>query len=364
MRGRGGLSRAIILLGPWLVASCAPPSGLSQFPAPEAQQLRLRDREDVAAMRAHGWAVLAGVTRPAGGGTPAFARWPSLSDAFARGPSFRRIDQIETGMPVRQGAGAPMMMRVQFNAPAYRHIRARRLFRRATLAAINAGFAADTPTERRAIAPFPRDSLAIKTVWTVVHADRPTPVSVWDGAGEAEPAAWPRTVTVGPGGVPLSRFHHLPIAAADLETIRAIDPSAQAGDHLVLLAIHLTTREIPDWIWATWWWHDRPDAGPFAAGRPAALGGAWRNYLMDVAYSAETPREADGGANAVFNPYLETSPGGHASNCMACHQGAVWTPTGPAPFLPVTRGARPPDDPRFRTGTRLDFMWSIAREAR
>jgi hypothetical protein len=48
---------------------------------------------------------------------------------------------------------------------------------------------------------------------------------------------------------------------------------------------------------------------------------------------------------------------------MACHQGAVWTAAGPAPFLPPTRGSRPPGDPRFQAATRLDFMWSIAREA-
>ena len=108
-------------------------------------------------------------------------------------------------------------------------------------------------------------------------------------------------------------------------------PSAQAGDQLVLLAMHLTTREIPDWIWTTYWWHDRPDAGPFAADRPAAVAGVWRNYLMDVAYSAATPAEADGAPNIAFNPYLETFAAGTRSNCMACHQGAVWTPSGAAP---------------------------------
>ena len=356
--------RCALAIVPLLIAGCA----LPRYPAPEAQQLRLRDGGDVAAMRAHGWAVLTEAVRPGADGGPRFAGWRTLAETFGEGRTaglgFRRIDQLETGLPVRQGAGAPMLMLVQLNEPAYRHIRAQGLYRRATLAALNARFTADATPDRRTIAPFPRDSLAIKTVWTVARARGLTPISVWDGAGPAEPAGWPRTVRIGRGGVPLGRFHHIPIAAADLPAIQAIDPSAQAGDRLVLLAVHLTTREIPDWIWATWWWHDRPDEGPFAAGRPAALGGAWRHYLMDVAYSAETPREADGTPNRVFNPYLETSSGGHVSNCMACHQGAVWTPSGPAPFLPVTRGARPPDDPLFRTGMRLDFMWSIATEAR
>jgi mono/diheme cytochrome c family protein len=164
--------------------------------------------------------------------------------------------------------------------------------------------------------------------------------------------------------VPLAHFHHLRIGAGELAAVRAIDTSARPGDWLVLLALHVTTKEIPDWVWATYWWHDRPEAGPFAAGRPATLAGPWRNYLLDISYSSDTPREADGAPNIAFNPYVEVFPAGTRSNCAACHQGAVWTPSGAPPFLPVRRGARAADDPLFRTGTRLDFMWSIATEAR
>lgn len=85
---------------------------------------------------------------------------------------------------------------------------------------------------------------------------------------------------------------------------------------------------------------------------------------MDVAYSMETPREADGTPNVTFNPYMEVFPAGTRSNCMACHQSAVWTASGAPPFLPVTRGARAANDPRFAGSMRLDFMWSIATEAR
>jgi hypothetical protein len=354
------VKRAFVMLA-LLAAACAGPAL-----APEAAQLALRDRGDEAAMRAHAWATFAGVTAAGRDGAPAFARWHSLGQAFGGAAGFRRVEDFGTGAPVLLGSGAPMLSLVLFNEPTFRHIRALRLDRRATLARLNAGFAADAPAERRQIAPFPRDSLAIKTIWTLVHAAGVTPISVWDGAGAGAPAAWPRHVLVDPAGragVPLARFHHRRIAARELAAVRAIDPSARAGDYIVLLALHLTTREIPDWIWATYWWHDRPDAGPYAAGRPAAVTGAWRNYLMDVAYSAESPREPDGGANIAFNPYLETFAGGHQSNCLACHQGAVWTPAGAPPFLPVTRGGRATDDPRFAGATRLDFMWSIALEA-
>jgi hypothetical protein len=142
-----------------------------------------------------------------------------------------------------------------------------------------------------------------------------------------------------------------------------VEPDAEAGDYAVLIGMHLTTKEIPDWVWGTFWWHDRPNDGPFAANRPASVAGVWRNYLMDVAYSMETPREYDGTPDAVFNPYLEAGfPDGLASNCMTCHQRAVW-PSGPGDFLPVTRGARPANDPVFRNSTKLDFLWSISLES-
>jgi hypothetical protein len=367
------MSRVLILLS-LLAASCAPAAGVGHFPANEAAQLRLRDAQDQTAMRRHGWRVLADVTRPGRGGAPAWQGWAPLTRTFGSSDAnrlrpFRRIDIAETpGIALLQASGAPLLSLVLFNGPAFRHIRRQQLFRRARLDAINAGFGAATPLAAREIAAFPRDAMAVKTVWAVVHAGAPTPISVWEGSGDGpdgnRPARWPRTVLVGGPGTPLDHFYHVPIGAADLAAVRPIDPSAQAGDHLVLLAMHVTTREIPDWIWATYWWHDRPDAGPFAADRPAAVAGVWRNYLMDVAYSMETPAEADGGANIAFNPYLETFAAGTRSNCMACHQGAVWTANGAAPFLPVTRGPRRPDDPRFAGATRLDFMWSIATEAR
>lgn len=366
--------RRVFVILPLLAASCAPSSGVGHIPANEAAQLRLRDGEDEAAMRRHAWQVLADVTRPGRDGAPAWLGWAPLTRTFGSAEAhsalpFRRMDVAETpGIALLQASGAPLLSLVLFNDPAHRHIRRHGLYRRARLDAINAGFGAAAPLAARTIAPFPRDAIAVKTVWTVVHAARPTPISVWDGEGDAadgnRPARWPRTVAAGSAAAPLDDFFHIPIGADALPAVRAIDPSAEPGDRLVLLAMHLTTREIPDWIWTTFWWHDRSDAGPFAADRPAAVQGVWRHYLMDAAYSAARPAEADGSANIAFNPYLETFAAGTRSNCLACHQGAVWTPNGAAPFLPVTRGPRPADDPRFAGGTRLDFMWSIATEAR
>jgi len=361
------MSRAIILAA-LLAAGCA------AFPAPQAQQLALRDRQDAPAMRQHAWALLERVTRPDRTGLPAWESWSPLARTFGHETGnvrpFRLVEEPEVpGVALLQASGEPLLSLVLFNPAADRHIRENGLFRRATLDSINARFDPGTPLAQRQIPPFPRDAMAMKTVWAVVREAGITPISVWDGgdAGEGEnpPARWPRTVAVDPS-LPgsLDRFYHVRIAPQDIASVRAIDPDARPGDYLILLGLHLTTKEIPDWVWTTYWWHDRPDEGPYAADRPAALAGPWRNYLMDVAYSMETPREADGTPNIAFNPYFEVFPAGTRSNCMACHQGAVWTASGAPPFLPVTRGARVANDPRFAGATRLDFMWSIATEAR
>jgi hypothetical protein len=90
--------------------------------------------------------------------------------------------------------------------------------------------------------------------------------------------------------------------------------------------------------------------------------GVWRNYLMDVAYSEDTPREYDGTPNSAFNPWLEARfQRGMASNCMTCHHRAVWTPVR---FLPVTRGRPQANDPAFANDKmNLDFLWSLAFES-
>jgi hypothetical protein len=137
------------------------------------------------------------------------------------------------------------------------------------------------------------------------------------------------------------------------------------GDYLVLVAMHIATKEISDWVWATIWWHDQPEEGAFARARPDTVRGAWRNYLMDVAFDDALPQAADGGPHVSFNPWLEArfpdqgSGGGTVSNCMTCHRRASY----PAiRFLPITRGQADLNrDPAYATDRlRTNFLWSIA----
>ncbi len=131
-------------------------------------------------------------------------------------------------------------------------------------------------------------------------------------------------------------------------------------DYLALVAVHITTRETPNWFWATLWWHDVPDEAPFGQDRPATVGFPFDQFRMNVAQSADLPAEADGSQHISFNPYLE---GGFAlgteSNCLACHQRATWTANGPGEVYPVMRGSISPDDPFFAGKLQTHFLWSL-----
>jgi hypothetical protein len=149
----------------------------------------------------------------------------------------------------------------------------------------------------------------------------------------------------------------------------ALGREIRSGDYLALVAANLATKELPDWIWVTFWWHDRPDEGPFASGRPASLEKAWRNYRMATTFDSNLPASADGGPQICFDPWLEGrfpdggQGNGMVSNCIACHRRASYPPIG---FLPVTRGM--PDlkrDPAYAPGRlRTGFLWSISLHAR
>lgn len=131
-------------------------------------------------------------------------------------------------------------------------------------------------------------------------------------------------------------------------------------DYLALVAIHITTREAPDWVWATLWWHDAPDEAPFGQDRPETVGFPFDQFRMNVAQSADVPVEADGSQHISFNPYLEAGFAlGTESNCLACHQRATWTANGPGEVYPVLRGSISPDDPFFAGKLRTHFLWSL-----
>ncbi len=387
---------------------------------------RLRRTGDLRAQRRHVWAVvgrLAGARTEAG--TPAFESWHGEAAVFAAPGAApgRGIRGFARGTPESSSATSadpasasasasadiPVLTFTLYNDAAFRHIRRHRLYLRSTLAHLAGSGAADAEIAGdRTVPAFPPQAVVLKTAWWPVARREVTALPVWDPADNAPRRAgndytsWTRAVAIDPrtpaatsrtapidfagrafphaDRVALGAFHHV-VVTPTMARILGRDPGAQklaaivlgrpieAGDYLVLVGGNLATKEIRDWVWAAFWWHDRAEAGPFGADRPATLPAPWRNYLLAVAFDAERPAAADGGPHVCFNPWLEGRfpDGGHGggtvSNCPACHRRASFPALA---FLPVTRGAPDlPADPAYGAGrVRTNFLWSLALHAR
>ncbi|MEX2206690.1 MAG: hypothetical protein WEF50_10730 [Myxococcota bacterium] len=369
------------------------------FPADGAELLNALKAGDEARLRSHGWLVFAGLTQPARPDDPAgealWETWYPGEEVFGSAvvPEAVRTLKRQLRVPRQfsalpgarpQAVGESQLAFTLFSQELKDHTRSNKLHLKATMEGINNGWTSGTPTRDRKVADYPVKAMSLKTVWMPVRKQGITALPVWDeqptvvNAPAQDVPTWKRKVAVDPARavvpdgetanlpgfpgsrvVPLSSFYHFAMNAEQAETF-----GVSEGDYAVLVAMHYTTKEIPDWVWATFWWHDKPNEGRFARNRPdeGKLRSPWRNYLMDVSYDMSSPEEDNGTPNAVFNPWLEARfPDGVNSNCMTCHQRAVWKPETPN-FLPVTRGAASEDDAIFRGGTKADFLWSLLFE--
>jgi len=387
------------------------------YPADKATLEQYRQAGNLPALRKHSWMLFAGMTQEKPDGTPNWETWYRADEVFRppgptpQGPR-RIIMRFETPNQFRhpgagpQAPGESLMSFVLFNWEGYNHIRTNELFLRSKLDAINASFPASATWDTRKIPDFPERAMTIKPFWWPAAGDAKTPLPVWDDEPtrpiqEGNPyTTWKRVVAVDgtmqnvPAGtftdirfngrlfshahvVGLDRFYAVKIDDAMLQGIlsnpdsgilvtiqRVLGRDLRAGDYLLYLGMHVTSKEIDDWTWQTFWWHDEPNDGPYAADRPDAVKGVWRNYLMVNADDQVTPKEPNGAPHISFNPWLEAGfPNGPVSNCMSCHHRASYP--GTISFLPVTRGLPDPaNDPAFAAGRlQTDFMWSIRDRA-
>lgn len=171
--------------------------------------------------------------------------------------------------------------------------------------------------------------------------------------------------------VPLKSFYY--VRATDAATVEKLNQGLigqltqrfwgrafTQDDYLALIAVHVATREAPDWVWATFWWHDVPNAAPYGNDRPATVRHPFDQFRMEVAQSADLPAAPDGTQHIAFNPYLEAGFAlGTESNCIGCHQRAQWTSKGPGEVYPVHRGSMSHDDPFFSGNLRTHLLWSL-----
>jgi len=393
------------------------PAGFD-FPAQKATLEGYISSGNISAERLHIWNVFAGMTQAAPGGNFAiFETWYSEPETFdpgsvvafvARQPRLPRFQLPRQFLPPKgvvaaQVAGESVLSFVLYNFAGYNHVRSNGLFKNSTLDnLLENGLPNPTFPKDRDIPPFPQSAVSLKTVWWPIAKDRITAMPIWDpdqnppSANGNPPNTWARYVAVDPTriNVPPDEFadvryqnqtKHVHVVGSDkihLVQVTADQASGvnsdgllsqmaqaalgrplQAGDFAALVATHMTTKEIDNWVWATFWWHDRPDEGPFASDRPGLVAGVWRNYLMAASYDLNLPREADGSPHVAFNPWLEARfpNGGHGggvvSNCMNCHNRASYPNID---FKPIYRGNPDPQDKAFDAGRlRTDFLWSI-----
>jgi len=399
------------------------PAGFD-FPAPKATLEQFISSGNVSAERLHAWNVFAGMTQAAPGGELAiFETWYSETETFdssvattqltaARQPRLPRFQTPRQFLPPKgvvapAVAGASVLSFVLYNFPAFNHVRSNALFKAPTLdGLLKTGAPNKTFPNDRDIPPFPANAISLKTVWWPIAKDKITAMPIWDPDQNPAlktgnpPTTWARYVAVDPTrpDVPPDEFasvqfngqtehahvvgtnkiHLIQLTADQAAGINsdgvlsgvaqsALGRPLHAGDFAALVATHMTTKEIDNWVWATFWWHDQPDQGSFAADRPSQVAGVWRNYLMNVSYDLNLPKQADGTPHVAFNPWLEARfpdaghGGGVVSNCMNCHNRASYPDMS---FLPVYRGNPDPQDQAFNAGRlRTDFLWSVPDQA-
>lgn len=178
---------------------------------------------------------------------------------------------------------------------------------------------------------------------------------------------------------PLSAVYAFTLNAQEAQEFNAAqgNGNAAAGDYAVLTAMHVSTKEIVNWTWQTYWWQphgEPPDDFPGSKKQQTSkVAGLWRNYAMCTAYN-QTQGSASKEMAVCFNPYLETSsgiPDGVQSNCMSCHGtatvGSDLGSSGIATLRYPETYVHPIDfdaDPRFAPFTRTDFSWAIPSDSR
>jgi hypothetical protein len=334
---------------------------------------------------------------------------------------------------------------VLFSPAASTHVCTQTLYDKDTLNSLNLLFdtaGASVPMRERQIMPFPTDAIVVKLIWQIIHPkDKTYPgtnrIYAWNSILAADvqqrynmnhntstnhdenpPPTWvskppgvPFDIAVDfrkntpckdqdyNGSIPINCLYTIPIGPILYNSINGqAGQTGQAGQApprlvelmggeddgkwvLVLMGVHITTKEIPDWTWQTFWFdnHASSDSpGPGDNGRQL-LGPRWRHYAMSATLAVDTPTALDGGPNITFNPYLEARlTNGIVSNCVRCHQRAAhMDQMGPNCKLPedqlinyalLDRMDVLNDQGRnsscyFGKAVQTDFLWSLAQNS-
>lgn len=299
------------------------------------------------------------------------------------------------------------------------------------LDSINNSFTANnTPILKREVSTsndsVDANSFALKPVFMFISGDKPTAIPYWAGVSvqsttsltNPSPDTWRQAVIVDPTGklkpgttalmscngaapkewpvVSINDFYNIKITKAQADSFSqfavtsgddvgkgaktdsaSIAKMVKPGNYALLVAMHVTGKEIVNWTWQTFWWSPDTQNPVYGADRPASIKTPWNNYNMRTAYYMVSPANAttNGEPNIQYNPYLETNLYGKLStqvgskdsiswygvfsNCMSCHRAAAWNSPTYIPNGYVDAG----DSTLFKKYTKTDFLWSIPSRA-
>jgi hypothetical protein len=245
---------------------------------------------------------------------------------------------------------------------------------------------------------FPSGSIAVKSFWHVVKKGQQIDVRKWSWSAAAnnryrvEPRHWNRLAKECVAKQPGSTSGCVTAAAA-FHTVEVSDPSQyhceqncvvlEEGDLLILVGLHIASKEMPEWLWATFWWrYDAAPSGDFwtcgDAQRTEVLGNVptpWSYYSMDVVASFTVEKPRPKGNNpcgfpgsikgeellSAYNPFVEAQErNGLRSSCVDCHSRASTDSDKPSDTL--TDGTlRGPTAVELEGHVRLDYVWSLWR---
>ena len=183
-----------------------------------------------------------------------------------------------------------------------------------------------------------------------------------DAKNQIGPVTYNNTTQISPPAfqvVSVNDFYHRQLNAADLSALSTcdralLDASAywaynrafQPGDYIVLIAMHIMTKEQQDWTFQSLWYHpdaDKSDTCRYCKSRPTNLADkTFRHYLLTTTYGT-TQQEGNNNYYSppntnpntpiwpvAYNPYIELAASHPiTTNCMNCHHRAAWPP-----FLP------------------------------
>ncbi len=337
----------------------------SDYPLPESTIAGYVTAGDVVSMRRHAWQVFGAMVQPsrANPRLPLWETWYGKSEVKGNATCLEDTDRGAGGWkrdpgpdPQLAEVRAEAIVRaralgledsavfdpleiVRYNREACLFIKRNQLMQETVLSewygkGVRDIAALEGPADNRMV--------VVKTSWISINDGERKILSIWDGK-PAVKGATSQSLKIHNDDrnddglrhvcVSTSRARCLDVAKAAWVPTDAFYHYRSGGSVNILVGLHIATREQSDWVWATFWWHDRRESKPYGSDRPQMVRYPWNNYLMNVAYDMDFPVEPDGGPHIAFNPWLEGfQADGLTSNCMACHRRASWSPNGETCF--------------------------------